>query len=154
MNLRRNIYFGILALALFGLFLGCAAGGKYGKLRATKSGMTIEQLSENWKDYHVYWTGPGSGWPVGLAFDPKNDDRELQFGSWWGPVKTQKQLMEIIGLLKVNEGGGIRMVFLYLRDILDSDGQHLFGYVYTYDIQVVVRVIDEKTLSVAIVYTT
>lgn len=150
----RHMYFAIVALALSGLVFGCAASGKYGRLRANRSGMNIAHLSENWNDYHVYWTGASSARPLGIAFDPKGDDRKLQFGAWWEPIENQKELKDITVSLQQQVGTpigtGIMANILYTRDILDPEGKQLFGYVYTYDIQVLVPVVDEKTMAVEI----
>jgi len=149
MSLRRHIYFGIVALYLPSLILGCAGSKKYGNTPVTRSGMTIDRLQENWKDYYVHWTGASSSFPYGIVFDPKVDDNRLELTGWWKPVEDQKQLAEIVSLLKTREGtfGGN---FCVLRDILGSDKES-FAYVYTYsNSEVTVRVVDKNTISVDI----
>jgi len=153
MNLRRRIYFGIVALSLLSLILGCAGSEKYGNTPVTRSGMRIDRLQENWKDYYVHWTGASSSFPYGIVFDPKDDDNRLELTGWWKPVEDQKQLAEIVPLLKSREGafmGPMAGNFCVLRDILGSDKQS-FGYVYTYsNSQVTARVVDKNTISVDI----
>ncbi len=149
MKSRNQEYLGVMVLVLFGLVLGCAADGKHGKFRATHSGIEIAYLQENWKDYNVYWTGVDPAQALGIVFDPKNDDKKLQFGSSWEPVKDQKQLADLISVLEGKQATPMFDV-LYLRDILDPTGQQLYGYVYTYDILVETTVIDAKTMSIEI----
>ena len=143
MNLKRHLYFKIMILCIFGLLSGCAISGKYGKLYTTSSGMTIEHMKENWKDYHVYWIGASSTLPYGIVFDPKFDDRKLEFHDWWQPVKTEVELAGITDLLKFFPDN------LQIRDILSPDKKELFGYIYTYDsyaLRLIVKKVDENTM--------
>ena len=77
---------------------GCMAWSeRYGKIRYLPSDgdeITIHALIENWGDYHIYYAGLGVRLPLGIMFDPKNNDTAL-VGDMWKNVDNQQTLMEI-----------------------------------------------------------
>ena len=110
---------------------GCVSWQKnYGKVKIIpkdSNEVTIQYLIDKWDDYHVYsydqYAGPGFRSPLGIMFDPKNNDTML-VGRRWKKVKDQKTLTEMT-----------KRIFLatqhrpWLSEILGPDGR-LYGYLY------------------------
>ena len=110
---------------------GCVSLQKnYGSLKTVpkdSNEVTIQYLIDKWDDYHVYsydqCAGPDLRLPLGIMFDPKNNDTML-VGGCWKKVKDQKSLTEMT-----------KRIFLatyhepWLNEIVGPDGQ-LYGYIY------------------------
>jgi hypothetical protein len=145
-DMKLKIYLYLLLITAFfvGLTSGCSTVKGYGKLgypQTTEPKMTLEQLIENWKDYHIYYSGVWEGYVYGVMFDPKNDERKLVGHEWWAPVETQEDLSQLIRLINV---------FPFepqLWKILSPDNQ-LHGFIYTFRHPVMIKVIDDRTLWV------
>ena len=141
MTFKKHIYLGIMAAFLMSLLFGCSGPNQYGSLGLNRDGVTIEKLSENWKDYYVSYIGASSNQPYGISFDPKADDRKLMYHEWWVQVKDQKELSDLIRLLNVHWSS------LYVREILGPNKQEPYGYIYTHEIlRVLIKVHDANTL--------
>jgi hypothetical protein len=121
-----------LVIILFALIIsGCASSQKnYSKLKVIpkdSNEVTIQYLIDKWDDYHVYSYYQCAGFdlrePLGIMFDPKNNDTML-VGGCWKKVKDQKTLTEMT-----------KRIFLatyhepWLNEILGPNGQ-LYGYLY------------------------
>lgn len=144
MNLKRYLYFSLVTAFLTTLTSGCSTTQQYGKLgyaQTTDPKMTLEELVENWKDYHIYYSGVWEGYVYGVMFDPKNDGRELVGHEWWAPVETQEDLSQMIRLIYAFQ------LEPQLWKILSPDNQ-LHGYIFTLKHPVIVKVIDDQTLWV------
>jgi hypothetical protein len=110
---------------------GCASSQKNcSKLKVIpkdSNEVTIQYLIDKWDDYHVYsydqCAGPDLREPLGIMFDPKNNDTML-VGGCWKKVKDQKTLTVMT-----------KRIFLatyhepWLNEILGPNGQ-LYGYLY------------------------
>jgi len=146
--MKRNVYryWAILPAMAMVLMSGCSWMKGYGKIRLSSeqaNGVSIQQLEENWNDYHIMYAGHSSSIPAGIIFDPKGDSREL-VGNRWTRVNDSKSVSEIIGWLNT-----YNQFPPQLRVILGPENK-LYGYIYYpegYD-HVVAKVIDETTLSV------
>jgi len=127
--IKKYRFFGIILIALF--ISGFTPLEKaYGKLEIVPMGsnqLTIQDLVDKWDDYHVYscdhYDGPPFRSPLGIMFDPKNNDT-LLVGSRWKKVNDQKLLTDMT-----------KRIFLatqyepWLNKILGPDGR-LYGYLY------------------------
>ncbi len=137
-----------LILILFLLAMGCS--GSYGKIRTqagTDKKMTLSELRENWKDYHIYYGTRGDQTPAGIMFDPKNDDTRLVGDSWF-KIADQQALSETMEIIETVWGGG------EVALIEGPDGR-FFGYMYypwkgsSYGrAEISLEMVDEKTLYV------
>ncbi|MBW2246601.1 MAG: hypothetical protein JRF62_05270 [Deltaproteobacteria bacterium] len=119
--------FALIALVIW----GCVSWQKnYGKLKIIQrdqNEITIQNLIDKWDDYHIYssdqYAGPGFRSPLGIMFDPKNNDTTL-VGDRWKKVSDQKTLTDMT-----------KRIFLatqyepWLNEILGPDGR-FYGYLY------------------------
>ena len=116
-------------LMIFLLFVvgGC---GSYGKLRLQQGSgetMTIRQLEENWRNYHILATGVEPNVPSAILFDRKDDGREIRGERWW-ELTDAKSVSDTIALITGQvTGGGL---FPRLWKMLGPD-DHLYGYMFT-----------------------
>lgn len=102
----------------------------YGKLQIVPAGndqMTIQNLIDNFNDYNIYYSDNYAGYntrsPLGIMFDPKNNDTML-VGDLWKKVKDQKDLIEMTQWIcptTLHEP--------FLNKILGPAGQ-FYGYLY------------------------
>ena len=74
---------------------------KYGTLKTLPKGhnqLTIQDLIDKWDDYNIYYSDKYAGFnarsPLGILFDPKDNDTVL-VGETWKKVKDQKTLIEM-----------------------------------------------------------
>ena len=143
---RVTVYVLVTAsILVVALALGCAGTGGYGKLRVEEGGMTVETLVNNSQNYDIYWAGIDPSTAVAVLFDPKNDGKTLQVGARWTRVSDRDTVKRMAGVIKqTQEGGGF---IAKLRVIMNQDGA-TFGYVYTGVSEMVITVIDDKTMRV------
>ena len=141
MNLKRHQYIGLLTAVLTAVGFGFATKNRYGRVTVVPNMPTIEQLSENWKNYYVYafYLSASQSRPYAIVFDPKGDGRKLKVHKSWSWVKDKKQLLRLIAMLRTTES------FVDMWVIHCPDKQ-TYGYMYTSHNDVAVRVVDEKTL--------
>jgi hypothetical protein len=138
---------GVGLVSLISLFLIVAGCASYGRLRL-QSGpgetMTIQQLKENWQNYHILATGVEPNVPSAIIFDRKDDDREIIGERWW-EVKDYKSVSETIGWIETQISPG--PYYPRLWQILGPDG-HLYGYMFTSWDSAVMTVGEDKNLRV------
>lgn len=143
MTRKQNVLAAIILLGA--LVVGCAGGGGYGKIRVEEAGgMTVESLVNNSQNYNVYYAGDGT-LAVAVIFDPKSDGKTLNLGPRWVPLSDQDSLKEMIGLMKQRPGSSGFLPRLWA--IVSPDGSR-YGYAYTVLSDMVIKVIDDKTLLV------
>ncbi|MFW6115149.1 MAG: hypothetical protein ACOC6E_02505 [Thermodesulfobacteriota bacterium] len=146
MKINVYRYLAILVAMAIVLVSGCSWIKGYGKIRLASertNGVTIQQLEENWDDYHIFYGGLSSGNPSGIMFDPKHDERKLT-GDGWTRVDDRESASEIIGWLRVYSQ------FPPELHVIIGPESKLYGYLFYpvgYDYPVA-KVIDEKTLYV------
>jgi len=143
METKKYIFLSVLLIAL--IISGCVSWQKnYGKLKTIPNGpnhLTIQNLIDKWDDYHIYssdqYAGPGFRSPLGIMFDPKNNDTML-VGDRWKKVSDQKTLTDMT-----------KRIFLatqyepWLNEILGPDGL-LYGYLYYSYGVVTLKVVGKK----------
>ncbi len=147
METKKYIFLSVLLIAL--IISGCVSWQKnYGKLKTIPNGpnhLTIQNLIDKWDDYHIYssdqYAGLGFRSPLGIMFDPKNNDTML-VGNRWKKVSDQKTLTDMT-----------KRIFLatqrepWLNEILGPDGV-LYGYLYYSYGVVTLKVVDEKKMYI------
>ena len=127
----------------------CATwSNNYGKLRMiskTQNEMTIQDLIHNWEDYNIYYSDKYEGYnvrsPLGIMFDPKNNDTAL-LGDRWKKVENQKDLVEMTKWIYPTT-----QYEPWLNEILGPDGK-FYGYLYYSYGFVTLKVIDDNTMYV------
>lgn len=141
--MKRRCGFFVAFVLLAAWVAGCAGG--YGKVRVEdKGGMTVETLVSNRQNYEIYYAGDGN-MAIAVLFDPKTDGKTLQMGPRWDRMPDQSTLDKMVGYLKQQAPRGVYSTRLWT--ILGPDGS-TYGYVYTVLTELVIRVIDEKTMFV------
>ena len=143
-TIKKYIFPSVLLITL--IISGCVLWQKnYGKLKTIpndKNHLTIQDLIDKWDDYHIYssdqYAGPGFRSPLGIMFDPKNNDTVL-VGDRWKKVRDQKILTDMT-----------ERIFLatqyepWLNEILGPDGR-FYGYLYySYGVVTLKMVGDKK----------
>ena len=127
--ITKHIFLGVILTAF--VVSGCAAWlQNFGKLKRIPEGpnqMTIQKLIDNWNDYDVYYSDQYSGMsarsPLGIMFDPKDNDTRLT-GDLWKKVSDQKTLIEMTRWIYPTT-----QYEPWLNEILGPDGR-LYGYLY------------------------
>ena len=142
--MKKSFYtIGIFALLV--MIFGCTSWGKnYGKLKDIQKGqdgVTIRSLVDKWDDYHVYYAGRDDRFPLGVIFDPKNDDTTLM-GDRWKNIEDKEALLQILDRIERNAD-----YFPWLKKILGPDDR-FYGYLYHSYGPAVFKRIDDHTMYV------
>jgi hypothetical protein len=135
----------VLMISLVSLFLIVAGCGSYGKLRLQRGPgetMTIQQLKENWQNYHILATGVEPRVPAAIVFDRKDDGREVIGERWWD-LEDYKSVSDTIGRIESQISPGA--YYPRLWKILGPD-EHLYGYMFTSWDSAVMIVGEDNTL--------
>ena len=142
--MNRNKYIFVL-LTFLVLFCGCSVlSTNYGKisyLRGTDDQTTIQDLIDTWEDYEVSYAGLGVKQPLGIMFNPKNNDTTLT-GKRWKKVEDQETVIEVVRWIHPNT-----LENPELSKILGPAGK-FYGYMYHSYGPVVLKQIDDNTMYV------
>jgi len=148
MKLLNNYRF--LSFFLIALIISSCASWQqnYGKLRILPKGqneVTIQDLIDNWKDYNIYYSDKYDGFdarsPLGIMFDPKNNDTVL-VGDRWKKVEDQETLIEMTQWIYPTT-----QYEPWLNEILGPDGR-FYGYLYYSYGFATIKVVDNNTMYV------
>ena len=148
MKLLNNYRF--LSFFLIALIISSCASWQqnYGKLRILPKGqneVTIQDLIDNWKDYNIYYSDKYDGFdarsPLGIMFDPKNNDTML-VGDRWKKVEDQETLIEMTQWIYPTT-----QYEPWLNEILGPDGR-FYGYLYFSYGFATLKVVDNNTIYV------
>ena len=154
-----------ILLIAFAFIMGCS--GNYGSLKSQPeedSKVTQQELIDNWTNYSVYFTRYGYareayGDPFRatlIVFDPKNDDREILVGKYWGTVKNQETWTEIVKANTTTDGDNRSRGAFYdwpsgVEEIWGPDNEFYAFIIYqtsTVD-SIYLELADEKTIRVS-----
>jgi len=121
---------------------------KYGKLEIVpedQNQVTIQDLIDKWDDYNIYYSDQYAGFsarsPLGIMFDPKNNDTML-VGDRWQKVSDQKTLIQMTQWIYMTT-----QYEPWLNEILGPDGR-FYGYLY-YSYGVVnLKVVGDKKMYI------
>ena len=139
---RTSLY--LLMICFVATLVGCVDPAKYGRFKPVGRGdMTIEHLVKNWKDYDVHWAGVNVRLTNAILFDPKDNDLKFSLQQFWEPVDDEAELSEVIRWIK-NFGGEPPSLYR-----VSGPGDKTFGYLYMLTSSPVIRVVDERTLSIS-----
>jgi len=144
MDRNKYTYAGIIVFIVAFLISGCASFTGYGKVRPQPfrgERITIEQLEENWQDYTIRYAGLNVSNPLGIMFDPKNDETTL-VGDRWIKVDDKETVSKIISWIKSYTEYNPQV-----WTILGPDDR-LYGYLFYLEGHVVVKVINDTTMYV------
>ena len=116
----------------------------YGKTRMLpreKVQLKIDELIDNWEDYEIYYSAVLSRPPLGIIFDPKHNDTTLK-ADRWRKISDQNFLVEAVKRLYFNTDNQPTV------RILLGPEDHFFGYMYHAHGNIVLRMIDDRTMFV------
>ena len=127
----------------------CASWQKnYGKLRIlpkSHNEVTIQDLIGKWDDYNIYYSDnyeeSNVRTPLGIMFDPKNNDTTL-VGDRWYKVRDQETLIELTKWIFPTT-----QYEPWLNEILGPDGS-FYGYLYYSYGFVTLKMVGDKTMYV------
>jgi len=147
METKKYIFLSVLLIAL--IISGCVSWQKnYGKLKIIPYGpnhLTIQNLIDKWDDYNIYYSDIYDGFsvrsPLGIMFDPKNNDTML-VGDRWKKVSDQKTLIEMTQWIYMTT-----QYEPWLNEILGPDGL-LYGYLYYSYGVVTLKVVGDKKMYI------
>ena len=107
--------------------------------------VTIEQLTEEFAKYDVYYSGVKPTVAESVLFCPKKGDTKITPDKWWIKVKDQAELKNIVKWMNTITyyHKTVPVVLLVL-----GPNSRLFGYVYSYNFQIETRVVSETDLIV------
>ena len=127
--IKKYRFLGIILIALF-ISGFTPLEKKYGKLEIVpenQNQVILQDLIDKWDDYNIYYSDKYAGYsarsPLGIMFDPKNNDTILM-GDRWKKVKDQKTLIEMTQWIcptTLHEP--------FLNEIFGPDGR-FYGYLY------------------------
>lgn len=139
--MKTSIYITVFSIVVLTLS-GCTANMEnYGRVRmvsGTNNGVTIQELIDQWDDYNIYYAGYGTGFALGVMFDPKDSGTTL-VGDMWKPIQDKETLLKAIYWIYPTT-----QYEPYLSEILGPDGR-FYGYLYySYGFVVLKRIDDNK----------
>lgn len=145
----KKYSFMCLSLFLVLVYSGCAQlQENYGRIKIippTGEKVTIQNLIDKWKDYDIYYCDDYDGYgvrsPLGIMFDPKNNDTTL-VGDRWKKVKNQQDLIELTRWIYPTT-----QYEPWLNEILGPHGR-FYGYLYYSYGMVVLKKIGHNKLYV------
>jgi hypothetical protein len=135
----------LIALIIF----GCASWQQdYGKLRMLtkeQNEVTIQNLIDRWEDYNIYYSDKYDGFnpraPLGIMFDPKNNDTTL-VGDRWKKVMDQQTLIEMTQWIYPTTQ------YEPWLNVIVGPNSRFYGYLYYSYGFVTIKVVDDNTMYV------
>ena len=144
---QRCISMIVAGMVLVFLIAGCVSeGGKRGKVIAQPRGgeqVSIQQLTDDFAKYKVYYSGTKPADAVSVLFCPKDNDKTLTPDRWWNKVGDQASLSNIVSWIQTREN----LVNLSVQSVMGPNSQ-VFGYLYTANYNTRVQVVNDKEMIV------
>jgi hypothetical protein len=144
-KMNKHVY--LTALIITGLVVsGCASlfpnHGKVKNLTGDrKKDITIHTLIEHWEDYDIYYAGLSVKTPLGIMFDPKDNNIKLT-GDRWKKIVDQKTLIETTGWIYP-----ATQEYPWIAELSGPNDQFL-GYLYYSGGPASLKKIDDSTFYV------
>ena len=140
--MKKSFYITIFFVLIL-MISGCTSWQKdYGKLKNVPKGqneMTIKTLIDKWDDFNIYYAGRDDRFPLGVIFDPKNNDTILT-GDRWKNVEDREMLLKILDRVERNTN-----YYPSLMEIIGPDDR-FYGYLYHSFGPAVFKRIDDKKM--------
>ena len=132
-----------LCVLLAFLLFGCSG---YGKTMLVRKGgpVTLDELVSNSAGYNVYYHGTSPYLVSGIIFEPKNDDKTLVLGGMWVKEDDNSVITKVVEQIGRNDFPG----YLPKHYQIIGPNNGMYGYIYTGWFHVVIKQLDEDTLSV------
>ena len=126
------------------IITGCSGYGKLVIESKNEAEVTIEELIKNLDDYDIHYFGYGKKFVSGIIFDPKKDNKKLLPSDMWVEINEQTTISDIVKRIK---GSDFPRFVPTLYKIVGPDGV-FYGYLFTGWSHIVLKKIDDDTLSV------
>ena len=148
MGTKKKMIMMVIGMVLVFFLLGCVSkGGDRGRVVAQPARgerVTIQQLTEDFPKYDVYYSGRKPSMAVSVLFCPKESDTTITPDRWWRGVGDQAALSNMVSWMHVN----ISYVTIPTVQLVKGPNSRLFGYVYSFNLQIRTRVASETELIV------
>ena len=141
-SLNKYLSMIVTGMLLVYFIAGCVSEGVVAQ-RRTGEQITIQQLQDDFAKYEVYYSGTKPADAVAVLFCPKESDTTLTPDRWWNPVPDQSSLSNINSWMRSRDNRNIPKVQLVM-----GPNSQVFGYVYSYLIQIKTRVVSDKEMNI------
>lgn len=132
-----------LAVLLVILAIGCATGsmGRLVSQQEDKNKVTIDELIQNWENFHIYHGSRDGVRPSALMFDPKDSGTALS-GDSWRRIKDKTDLKNRVVTIQ-NQHQNLQV------ELILGPEDKVFGFMYSPGgLHIPIRVVDADTLYV------
>ena len=137
----------VTGMVLVFLIVGCVSkGGDRGRIVAQSpkgEQITIQQLTDDFAKYKVYYAGTKPADAVTVLFGPKDNDKTITPDKWWNKVGDQASLSNITSWMQTRNAASLPFV----QFVMGPNSQ-VFGYVYSFSFQIRTRVVSDKEMIV------
>lgn len=144
---KKRMIMVVIGVVLVFLLAGCVSkGGDRGRIVAQSprgERITIKQLKMDFAKYDVYYSGVKPSRAVSVLFCPKDGDTTIKPDRWWVKVNDRGALSSIVSWMHTSSYITYPTVQLVM-----GPNSSLFGYVYTFNIQIRMRVVSDKEMIV------
>ena len=135
-----------LMFIAFVFIMGCS--GNYANIRnlsESESKAIQQELEDNWSDYNINYNR------VVIVFEPKNEDKKILVGNYWGTVKDQETWTRLVNGSE-NLSSGYNLVWGEpIREIWVHN--QFFGYVSHRQREIVsAEIVDENSVQLIHTY--
>ena len=140
----KTVKYVSLMLIAFVSIMGCTGSNTNIKnLSESESKGIQHELNDNWSDYEIRYTN------LIIVFDPKNDDKKILVGKYWGTVKNHETWAQLVnGNERLPWGYSNQVWGSQIREIWLSDNQ-FYGYVTHRPNQLIsVQTVNENTVRI------
>jgi hypothetical protein len=137
MKIKRLAEIAILILIFI---IGCSGNNANIQNQSEDETKTAQQeLLNNWSDYDIKYNR------VVIVFDPKNDDKKMLVGNYWGTVKDQETWTRLVNGSERLSSGYNQVWGDPIREIWVND--QFYGYISHRQREVVsAEIVDENTV--------
>ncbi len=144
---KKHIVMIVTGMVLVFFITVCVSEGRArGRIVAqSKKGerVTIQQLTDDFAKYKVYYAGTKPADAVTVLFCPNDNDKTITPDRWWDKVGNQASLSNITSWMQTRNASSRPSVQLVM-----GPNSQIFGYVYTFNIQIRMRVVSDKEMIV------
>ncbi len=140
----KLFYFTFIIIISAIIITGCSGYGKLVNKSKNEAEVTIEKLIKNSDDYDIHYFGHGTKFVSGIIFDPKKDNKKLLPGDMWVGINEQTTISDIVKRIKGSDFPGFIPTLYKIIGPEDS----FYGYLFTGWFHIVLKKIDDNTLSV------
>jgi len=105
--------------------------------------VTLQQLTDDFEKYKVYYAGEKPAVAVAVLFCPEGKDVKLTPDRWWEIVADQEALSNVTSWMQSRADRHRPTV-----QLITGPNSQVFGYVYTWNINTRLKVVSDKEILV------